>query len=185
MDNTVFDFAVHCTQWHAHHADFCCMAIMLMGSERVLRRGGKLVPERSRCFIESSSRNEAPQVQPRRGSGRRARPTRLSGAALASAALALLLTYSSSSPATALIQSLPFRGRSSLSQARVIGAGDAAGDSRCGVRCDRRRLGAAAGTRVATTSTRMVYGADENEGAPVDPFDEGKMAAQGQHVINW
>lgn len=166
---------------------------MSMGSEIDLRRGGNLFPERRRSGNESSSENEAPQVQPRRGgSGRRARPSGLAGTALASAALALLLAYHSPSPATALIHSLPSRGHSSLSQARVVGAGGggAAGETRCRVGCDRhrRRLGAAtAGTwvRVATTSTRMVYGADENEGASIDPFDEGKMAAQGQHVINW
>lgn len=31
----------------------------------------------------------------------------------------------------------------------------------------------------------MVYGAEESEGPAVDPFDEGKMVSQGQHVINW
>lgn len=158
---------------------------MSMGSKGGLCRGGNLFPERSKRGNESSSMNEAPQVQSRRGSGRRARPTGMSGAALASAALALILTYSSPSPAAALIHSLPSRGHSPLSRARVVGAGGAGGDSRCRVGCDRRRLGASAGTCVAKTSTRMVYGADENEGAPVDPFDEGKMAAQGQHVINW
>ena len=158
---------------------------MSSGSEGALWRGGKLFPERSRRGNASSSRNEAPQVQPRRGSGRRARPSGLAGTALASAALAFLLTYSSPSPAAALIHSLPSRGHPPLSQARVVVAGDAAGDWRCRVGSNRRRLGVTTGTRVATTSTRMVYGADENEGAPVDPFDEGKMAARGQHVINW
>lgn len=36
-----------------------------------------------------------------------------------------------------------------------------------------------------STSIVMVASKWDNEGPPEDPFDESKMTAQGQHVINW
>ena len=181
-DNTAFSLAIHSTSGHDHHGDSWHISIMSMEIEGALHRSGKLFPKTSRPSNNSSS------------SGRRARPSLLAGAAAlasASAALACLLISTRPSPTTAFTQSFPYRGYSSLSQARlVVGVGAAAGGLRCRVGCDRRRLGprlgATSGTpRATTTSTRMVYGAEESEGPAMDPFDEGKMASQGQHVINW
>lgn len=44
----------------------------------------------------------------------------------------------------------------------------------------RARDRSASATMMARSAWR-----EKEDGPPIDPFDEGKMGVQGQHVINW
>ncbi|CAM9867311.1 unnamed protein product [Ectocarpus sp. 12 AP-2014] len=135
-------------------------------------------------------------LQPRQGGRRpkRRRP-RQSGAvaaALASSALACLLvlflppeTMPSASALTAssvlLSPSTALAGRAA---SRVVGG--ASGLVRRAQQQQQQHGGRRVTGRGGLSTAVMAAGwRDKEDGPAIDPFDEGKMNAQGQHVINW
>ncbi|CAN0267424.1 unnamed protein product [Ectocarpus sp. 6 AP-2014] len=164
---------------------------------KMMRRRRRTDPKDAIIGGSSSNVVLQPRQGGRRSNRRRPRQSGAVAAALASSALAYLLvlflppgTMPSASAFTAssvlLSQSTALAGSAA---SRVVGG--ASGLGRRGQQQQQQQQQQKHGGRRVTgrgglsTAVMAAGWRDKDDGPAIDPFDEGKMNAQGQHVINW